>query len=430
MEGAKTGARLLGGLYSTTFTFLLPLLALRLLWRGLRDRRHWDRWYERFGFFRGTPDQTPRLWVHAVSVGESVAATRLVHALRAAYDGHEILLTTTTITGAEVVERTLAEQVRHVYFPYDLKWIQRRFLRRYRPRVLIILETELWPNTIETCKRAGVPVVLVNARLSKRSMRGYESVRAMSRAMIRDIDAIAAQGASDADRFLKLGARDSQLVVTGSLKFDHIPAASVREQGEVLRREFGMNRLILMLASTRDGEEHLLLDGLKTLYAEFAGLLTIVAPRHPNRFDEVAELFRGAGHRVVALSSGQPCNADIDVLLIDTIGDLPRFYAAADLAFVGGSLRPFGGHNVLEPASLALPVLCGPYTENFDEICRLLERHGGLQRVTDAARFAAVAARLLRDSNERDRVGQAGLRVVLDNSGATERTLGIIRRVF
>ena len=421
---------MVGRLYSTTFALLLPWLALRLLWRGIRDRRHWDRWHERFGFFRGSLDDVPRLWVHAVSVGESVAATRLVHALRAAYDGHEIVMTTTTITGAEVVARTLSEQVRHVYFPYDLNWIVGRFLRRFRPRTLIILETELWPNTIDCCKRAGVPVVLVNARLSERSMRGYQSVPAMSRAMIRDIDAIAAQGATDADRFLKLGARNHQLTVTGSLKFDHLPAASVREQGEVLRREFGMNRLVFMLASTRDGEEALLLDGINALHEEFPGLLTLVAPRHPERFEAVADLFRNAGHRVVTLSSGARCSDEVSVFLIDTLGDLPRFYAAADLAFVGGSVLPFGGHNVLEPASLALPVMCGPHTENFEEICQLLERHGGLQRVGDAADFAAAAARWLRDSNERDRVGQAGLRVVLDNRGATERTVGIIRRVL
>lgn len=366
------------------------------------------------------------LWVHAVSVGESMAAVPLVRAFQQAWPHLPIVVTTTTATGAATIVRTLGDSVTHCFFPYDLPCILRRFLHRVRPRALILLETELWPNTLRACRDAGIPVVLVNARLSPRSLRGYNALAPLSRAVLRDIDCIAAQGQGDADRFFQLGASPDQVCVTGSLKFDLIPPPSLREQAEVLRRLLGVNRPILMLGSTRDGEEALLLDALGRLREEFPRLLVVVAPRHPERFEDVAGLLENAGHQVTRFSRGDACAPEDSVFLLDAMGELLRFYAAADVAFVGGSLLPFGGHNVLEPASVGIPILSGPYTHNFTEICQLLIGTGALQVVHDAEGFVAAARYWLRDSNERDRVGRRGQQLVHQHRGATGRTMDLI----
>ncbi|MCB1748175.1 MAG: lipid IV(A) 3-deoxy-D-manno-octulosonic acid transferase [Gammaproteobacteria bacterium] len=398
---------------------------MRIVWRGLRDRTQRERWHERVGWYRG-PLPADAIWVHAVSVGESMAAVPLVRALRQAWPEQPVVVTTTTATGAATVTRMLGDSVTHCFFPYDLPWILQRFLRRVRPRGLLLLETELWPNTLRSCRRAGVPVLLVNARLSPRSLRGYRLLSPLSRAVVRDIDCIAAQGQRDADRFFELGAAPGQVCVTGSLKFDLIPPPSLREQAEVLRRELGINRPIVMLGSTRDGEEALLLDAIERLREEFAQLLVVVAPRHPDRFDEVAGLLEGAGHRLARFSRGRGCAPEHSAYLLDAMGELLRFYAAADIAYVGGSLLPYGGHNVLEPASVGIPILCGPYTHNFAEICQMLIGAGALEVVHDADDFVAAAQRWLRDSNERDRVGLRGQALVHEHRGATRRTMDLI----
>lgn len=404
------------------------MLLARIGWRGLRDRAHWVRWYERIGIYGKSAAQPRPVWIHAVSVGESMAAFPLVRALQQERPDLAIVVTTTTVTGAASVARSLGESVLHVYFPYDLPWVLRRFVRTFRPRVLIILETELWPNTIDLCRRRGLRLILANARLSQASMRGYGLLPSLSRELVSGFDCIAAQGMRDRERFLALGAEPEKVEVTGSLKFDLVPPASLREQAEVLRRTLGVNRPILMLGSTREGEEGLLLDATAELLIDFPNLLLILAPRHPERFDEVAALCSTRGHRVARYAAGDICTERTSVFLVDAMGELPRFYAAADIAFVGGSLRPFGGHNVLEPASLGIPVLCGPHTHNFAEICRLLEAAGALVVVDDVRSFVAAARRWLKDSNERDRVGQIGRDTVRQHRGATGRTVDLIRR--
>lgn len=418
---------MLKGLYTVAFTLALPVLLMRIAWRG---RTHRARWYERLGFYPGTAAkcQERPIWVHAVSVGESMAAFPLIRALQQERDDLAIVVTTTTVTGAANVQRTLGDSVLHVYFPYDLPFILRRFIETFRPRILVILETELWPNTVAVCKQRGIKLVLANARLSQASLRGYAALAPLSRSMVSSFDCIAAQGGRDGERFLELGARPGRLEVTGSLKFDLVPPASLREQAEVLQRTLGVNRPVFMLGSTRDGEERILFDAVDELIAEFHDLLVVLAPRHPERFEEVTTLCAEHGYQVVRYSSGEPCSAETRIYLVDVMGELPRFYAAADIAFVGGSLLPFGGHNVLEPASLGIPVLCGPHTHNFAEICGLLRDAGALTVVPDVASLVAAARRWLADSNERDRVGQLGRETVRQHRGATTRTLTLIRR--
>ncbi len=423
-----TRASVLNRLYTLLFAVLVPFLLMRIFWRGRHNRAHWRRWQERVGFYRPREHGRRVVWIHAVSVGESVAAVPLIRALDAEYAHIEVVVTTTTLTGADSVERMLGSSVEHVYFPYDLPWILRRFIAHFSPSLLVVLETELWPNTVEVCRRQGIPVLLVNARLSQRSLHAYRIVAPLMRRLVASLSSIAAQTAADAARFEQLGAATAIIHVTGSLKFDLELPASLHERAEALRRQLGVNRPLLMLGSTREGEELILFPAIRQLKTQFADLLVVLAPRHPERFTAVADACVGAGFSVTSLSSGAPCLASTDIYLVDSMGELSRFYAASDVAFVGGSLLPFGGHNVLEPASLGRPVISGPYTYNFAEICQLLSDAGVLKVARDAAAVAEVAAQWLADSNERDRVGQLGRDIVRRHGGASRRTLDLIGR--
>ncbi|MBK8960926.1 MAG: lipid IV(A) 3-deoxy-D-manno-octulosonic acid transferase [Proteobacteria bacterium] len=417
-------------LYTALFALLVPALLARLYWRNRRAGLTSDRWRERLGYYREPARGTAPIWIHAVSVGESMAAVPLVRALQEQCDGTSILLTTTTATGAQTVTRMLGDSVQHAYFPYDLPGAVRRFVDHFRPRILLVMETELWPNTFAVCHRRGLPIVLANARLSARSMRGYQRVAALSRDIVRSIDHIAAQTSDDAARFIALGADARRLAVIGSLKFDLDLPPSVHEQAAAVRRELGINRPILMAASTREGEEALVLDALADIAAQLPHVLLLLVPRHPERFDEVAQLCASRGLRFRRRSQSSQCDDRDQVYLLDSMGELPRHYAAADVAFVGGSLLPFGGHNVLEPAVLGRPVLVGPHTFNFTEIVRLLQEAGALKVVADAQGLAQAALAWLRDSNERDRVGGLARDIVHRHRGATHRTVGVVRELI
>ncbi len=421
-------ANFLRHVYTVLFALLTPALLFRLYLRARKNRHYLHRWPERLGIYHGDVPAERLIWIHAVSVGESMAAVPLIQALSETFDGIGILVTTTTPTGAETIDRMLGSAVSHVYFPYDLPFALRRFFDRFKPLLFVILETELWPNTIAFCRTRSIPIVLANARLSERSLKSYLRIHALSRQLVQSIDFIAAQTTQDQDRFISLGAKPTGVDVIGSLKFDLDMPASLHEQAEVLRRELGVSRPILMAGSTRAGEERIVLRAFVDIKADMTGILLVLAPRHPERFDEVAELCGEFQLRIVRRSERIICAPDVDVYLVDTMGDLPQFYAAADVAFVGGSLLPFGGHNVLEPASLGTPVLVGPHTYNFSEICRLLERGGALRVVANGASFARTALEWLTDSNERDRVGTTASGIVRQHRGATQRTVEIIHK--
>ena len=406
-------------------------MLLARLW--VRSRRNGGaplRWRERLGYFEQPALDNAPVWIHAVSVGETMAAVPLVRALQEQCAGVVILLTTTTVTGAQTVTRMLGDSVQHAYFPYDLPSAVRRFVSHFKPRILLVMETELWPNTFAACHRQGLPIVLANARLSERSMRGYMHVAALSRYIVRTIDHIAAQTSNDAARFVALGADPQRLAVIGSLKFDLDLPASVYEQAAAVRRDLGINRPILIAASTREGEEALVLDAFRDIQSELPHALLLLVPRHPERFDEVAQLCTSRGVPFKRRSQTSRCEATDQVYLVDSMGELPRHYAAADVAFVGGSLLPFGGHNVLEPAVLGRPVLVGPHTFNFSEIVRLLDEAQALVVVADAQHLARAALHWLRDSNERDRVGGLARDIVHRHRGATHRTVGVVRSLL
>src|SRR5690606_23380034 len=333
-----------------------------------------------------------------------------------------VTITCMTPTGSEQIRKLFGEQVGHAYLPYDLPWLQRQLIRRLQPRIAIIMETELWPNMVAECGRAGVPVVLANGRLSERSARGYQRVSWLVRPMFAALDWLAVQSAPEAERFMALGAQQHALTVTGSIKFDLKPSAAVLQGAAGWRNQWG-GRSVWIAASTHAGEDEVVLQAHRQLLAQHPQALLILVPRHPERFDGVARLVQQAGLSLVRRSAGvQPGMSD-QVLLGDSMGELMQFYACADVAFVGGSLIPGGGHNYLEPAALGLPVLSGPHRFNFLEISDLLENAGALVEIADADALAAQVGRWLGDSASARAAGEAGQAVVKANQGALERLL-------
>ncbi|MCB1823784.1 MAG: lipid IV(A) 3-deoxy-D-manno-octulosonic acid transferase [Candidatus Competibacteraceae bacterium] len=414
-------------LYTGLLHLLLPLALLRLYWRGRRDAGHRQRWRERLGLI---PTLSPGgLWVHAVSLGETRAALPLIRALLDRYPDRPLLVTTTTLTGSRQVREALGERVWHVYAPYDLPGATRRFLRYVRPSLAVIMETELWPNLLRQCATAGIPVLLANARLSERSARGYGRIRGLTAAMLRDVTLIAAQADADAARFRALGA--PRVEVAGNLKYDLAAPADLPERGRRLRRDWlGDERPVWIAASTHAGEDETILDAFAQLRAHWPALLLLLVPRHPERFDNVAALCRQRGFSVIRRSGRNVCAADSAVFLGDSMGELLLFYAAADLAFVGGSLVATGGHNVLEPALLGLPVLFGPHMFNFTEAGERLLAAEAAWRVADAGELAAAVDRLLADPELRRTAGQNGQAVVERHRGALAALLSSIEMLL
>jgi len=413
-------------LYTLILYMLMPVVVGRLIWRGWRNREYWRRWGERFGRFP-SPEMNSPIWIHAVSVGEVRAAQPLVREIKQRWPAIPLLVTTTTPTGSEQVKALFGESVLHTYLPYDLPGPVKRFLDGAQPRLALIMETELWPNLFHGCASRKIPIIIANARLSARSLRGYRRVSSLIRETLRSIYLVAAQGEQDAERFRQLGMEADRIRVTGSMKFDQpLPEGLQKHAGE-LRRRLGEKRMLWIAASTHQGEEEQILDALRQVRREHPDCLLMLVPRHPERFGRVAELCSRAGFRVVRRSSGRPCDQDVDIFLGDTMGELMLFYAASDVAFVGGSLVPTGGHNMLEPAALGKPVIAGPHLFNFTEIAAAMERAGALCRVADGAELAEVTSRLLSSPEERAGMGEAGRRLVQQNRGALQRVLDLVR---
>jgi 3-deoxy-D-manno-octulosonic-acid transferase len=414
-------------LYTLLLYLLAPLVLLRLAWRGLRAPDYWHRWPERFGSI--SPALGERvIWLHAVSVGEVQAAEPLVRALLEQYPEYSLLVTTVTPTGSARVTALFGDEVAHVYAPYDLPGAVARFMQRVRPRLAVVMETELWPNLFQSCKRGSIPLLLVNARLSEKSLRGYRRVRPLVAQTLDAISEIAAQGESDAERFRSLGADPDRITVTGNLKFEQRIPPGLLERAAVLRRDWGGGRPVWVAASTHEGEDEQLLDVFGQLRGQFPDCLLVLVPRHPERFPDVAELSRAHGYATLLRSEQRPCTSATAVFIGDSMGELPLFYAAADVAFVGGSLVPHGGHNLLEPAALGVPVVTGPAVFNFTEISALLLDAGAFEQVENSAELARVVSRWLGGANDRHRVGQCGKQVVEKNRGALQAVQDMISR--
>ncbi len=406
------------------YGFVPFALALQL-WRGLRDPAHREGLAERLGFGASLPAGT--LWLHAVSVGELQAAVPLVAALRDRYPGRTLLVTTSTATGRQRARSLFGASATVRYLPYDLPGPVRRFLERARPRLGLILETELWPNLYCACGERSIPLVLASARVSARSVRRYRLLAGLVRATLGRVSLIAAQSEEDAARFIALGASAARTQVVGNLKFDVGPPPEAEARGQELRVALGTTRPVWVAGSTHAGEEELVLDAQRRVRAARPDALLLLAPRHPPRFEAVAALLQRQGVRYVSRRSGAAVAPDAEVLLVDTLGELAVLYAAADVAFVGGSLVPVGGHNLLEPAALAKPVVTGPFTANAAAIASLLASAGALAVVTDAAGLAERVVLELGDPAGRATRGARGLAALAANRGALARLLALLR---
>ncbi len=411
-------------IYNILVYFAAPVALLTHLWRGLRDPSYRERLDERFGFGPALPGNT--VWVHAVSVGEVQAAESLVRQLLARHPDYLLLLTTVTPTGAERARQLFGDSVRLRYIPFDLPGSVRRFFDRVRPRLAMILETELWPNLYAECGRRKVPLVLASARISPRSVRRYRRLVPLFRQTLSHGILIAAQSETDARRFRSIGANAARTHVTGNIKFDFQPPAGIEERGADWRRSHAAGRPIWVAGSTHEGEEDMILDAHCSVRKRFPAALLILVPRHPQRFEAVRELLTRRGETCTNRSGDTPIPHDTSVLLGDTMGDLMMFYAAADVAFVAGSLVPIGGHNLLEPASLGRPVLTGPHNFNSESVARLLLEAGAAQTVTSVRQLGESVARLLGDTAQRSTMGAAGRAVLDANRGALDRLLQLV----
>lgn len=411
---------MLRALYNGTLFLLAPAVVLRLLWRSRRLPAYRRRIRERFGRGPRLQDEAP-LWVHAVSVGEVQAARPLIERLRREHPGLPVLVTTTTPTGAEQVQRLFGDTLVHRYLPYDLPFAVARFLDEVRPRLALVMETELWPNLFRACRERGIPLLLANARLSQRSWRRYRRwFRRLAAEMLDDAAGIAVQSAEDRERFLHLGAAPEKVRVCGNTKFDLEVPASLREQAEAIRAQWGPGRPVLLAASTHAGEEAIVLEAHRAIRERFPRALLVLVPRHPERFDEVAERVRQAGWTYVRRTSGEAVTPETAVYLADTMGELQLLYGTADVAFLGGSLVPAGGHNPLEAAALGIPILHGPHMENAEHVRRLLAAAGAGQEVTDAGSLAHAVIGLFADPAERARRGERAAAMVAANRGARD----------
>ncbi|HET8882594.1 MAG TPA: lipid IV(A) 3-deoxy-D-manno-octulosonic acid transferase [Solimonas sp.] len=415
-------------LYTVLLYLATPFVLLRLLWRSRELAAYRRRWRERFGFVR-TPPQPVAVWVHAVSVGETLAAAPLVRALVARHGAGRIWLTTTTPTGSERAVALFGDSVVHSYAPYDLPDVVARFLARVRPAKIVVMETELWPNLLRAAAARGIALSIVNARLSPRSFSGYSKVAGFARRTLADVAQVAAQSDADAARFRALGAPPERVAVMGNIKFDQpLPDAQIA-LGRRLRARLGA-RPVWVAASTHEGEDELVLAAHRALLTALPDAALLLVPRHPQRFDAVARLVEKARFSVQRRSAlgaldGDGATIDAQVLLGDSMGEMFAYFAAADVAFVGGSLVAVGGHNVLEPAALGLPVLFGPQMHNFVAARDLLlDAQGGIE--VSAASLPDTLQVLLADAARRRAIGDAGRAVVEANRGALRKLLAVI----
>ena len=408
-------------LYSLAWLFVLPFAFFHLLRRAWRQPEYLRHWSERLGW--APQCQPPVIWLHAVSVGETRAAAPLVKALRMRHPGHAIFLTHATPTGRAAGGELFGEGVIQSYLPYDFPPLVWLFLHRVSPVMGVIMETEIWPNLYAACQRRGIPLFLVNARLSEKSARGYGRFRVLVAPALRSLANIAAQTESDARRLRGLGA--NHVEISGNVKFDVAPSRDTEERARDLRERFN-GRFMFLAASTREGEEAVLLDALAGL--GIPGLLLVLVPRHPQRFDAVAALLAERKLAYVRRSEGRPLAAETQVFLGDSMGELAAYYAAADVAYVGGSLLPLGGQNFIEAATAGCPALIGPHTWNFAEAAEQAVACGAARRVADAGTLAEVLLALFRDPVARQHMRAAGLCFAAANRGATERVMGMLER--
>lgn len=411
-------------LYTLLHSVAIPFILIRLMWKSRRHKAYRMRWNERFGYIDRIPETQKSIWVHAVSVGESIAAIPLVRAIKKQYPNHIIVMTTTTPTGSEQVRNKLSDEVIHYYAPIDIPFCVNRFLRRSRIEFAVIMETELWPNLLRCCKRRKIPVMLANGRLSERSKHNYQMIGSLTRSMLSDYTMVMSQGVLDGERLIELGLDPKRLVITGNIKFDIQVPEDLAARGKALRMAWqNTNRPTFIAASTHQGEEDMILSAFAQIREQIPNLLLVIVPRHRERFDAVKKLCADTNYQVVTRSSKTPPTESTDIIVGDTMGELMLLYSACDIAFVGGSLVPVGGHNPIEPASIGLPILTGPHLHNFTEIGKLLKDAGAAQIVSNPKAIASAVNALFSAKELREKMGHSAYQVIADNRGAVAKHL-------
>jgi len=416
--------------YTIFFYLLIPFVLLRLLWRSIAAPAYANRWAERFGFFALLRTNKKVVWLHTVSVGEFLAALPLIRRLQTD-ENLQLVITTTTPTGSERVRAILGDSVFHIYAPYDLPDVLARFLNHVKPSLYLVMETELWPNTLAACARRDIPAVLINGRLSEKSARGYARFGSLTKPMLQHLSCAAIQNSIDAARFVALGLHEAKVIVTGNIKFDLNLGDDLRAQAALLKSQLSNNgaRLVLIAASTHQGEDEIILDAFAQVRASTNALartaVLVLVPRHPERFERVGQLCVSRGFSTVRRSERSWNNEDA-ILLGNTMGELMLMFGASDIAFVGGSLVPNGGHNFIEPAAWGMPIISGEHLFNFTEVARLLTEANALVTVNSAQSLAEEFIRLIENESLRRESGDAALRVALDNRGALDKTLMVI----
>lgn len=416
-------------LYTITLLLSLPVLMVRLWWRGRLLPAYRQRWRERMGF--GLPKahaQKPLIWIHAVSVGEVVVASKLMQCLQRDYPDHSLLVTTTTPTGSERLMQDWGAQVQHCYLPWDLPWAMAAMFKRFNPRAVFLIETEIWPNLVAQAQARAVPIALLNARLSARSARGYGRFEALLTPTLKSLDLIVAQTKADARRFAALGVDPARLAISGNIKFDQHLTPELRIQAAQIREQWGGDtRQIWVAASTHEGEEQQILRSYKSLVEQYPNLLLCIVPRHPDRFDRVFQMALAISSTAIRRSQDQVIKADTQVVVADTMGELVPMLGAADVVFMGGSLVPTGGHNMLEVAQWGVPVVSGLHTFNFAYASRLLIKAQAMLVVKDAEELAVVVSGLLSNTINRKAMGLWGQRAVEGERGALRRLVQAIK---
>ena len=410
------------------YTLLLALAAPLLLWGLYRAKpgkpRFGARWKEHFGFTPRLATATAPIWIHAASVGEAIAIVPVIKALKHAYPEQATVVTTTTSTGAEQVAK-LGELVEHRYMPIDFAWCVRGFLKTIKPQLFLIVEKELWLNTLSCVHNQKIPTIIVNARLSERSAKRYHSFSFFTHQLLNKIDKILCLHDDDAQRFIDIGAQQHQIAVTGSIKYDITIANTVFEQAQSLRQQLGKQRPIFVAASTHQGEDEQVLDAYQLVQQQFTNALVIIVPRHPQRFDSVAKLAIDRGLNVHRRTDTTPIKANTQLYLADTMGEMLVMLATADVTFMGGSLvgEKVGGHNLLEPAAVAKPAITGPSFYNFEDITQQLLTAGAIEICQDSHQLALQLIALFNDPERQQKMGAQGQRIVLENQGAVNKTV-------
>ena len=405
-----------------TYLLLIPFACYWVV-RGFGNRTYFERLGQRFGF--GFPKIDRCIWVHAVSVGEVQAAAPLIRALQQRYADRRLLITTVTPTGAARVRSLFGDTVQHCFIPFEFPNAVRSFYRNVNPQAALIMETEIWPNLYRGCGIRGIPLILVSARISPRSVPGYRKLLPLIRETLSHGIIIAAQSQVDADRFLALGANPARTCVMGNIKFDVEADPAVLRDGKKLRAELFGDRPVWIAASTHEGEEEIVLDVHRDLLARHPDLVLVLVPRHPERFSPVRDLIKKRGFSLVVRTQNRP-SGDASVFLCDTMGEVPLFYAASDVAFVAGSLVPIGGHNLLEPAVLGVPIVAGPYNFNGQDIADLFVDRGACRVVAGPEELVETVSELLSDREQAANLGRAGERLLDENRGALERLLVLL----